>query len=143
MDLDLDVSMGLTISDADAEGVTDDEAVIPSPTPSVSHPLLRSSGTHDYPDGPMLGFIVCEREVADADADVGTSRASLDRGFYFYLTSLTSLGPSVSSGEGWVDWPTQHGLSGTSVSPDTGVDGYAGDGMIDPSVLGGGRGVSP
>ena len=133
MDLDLDVSMGLTNSDADAEGVTDDEVVVPSPTPSVPHPLLRFSGTHDHPDGPILCFILREREVADADADVGTSRASLDRGLKFDLSSLTSLGPSVSSGEGWVDRPTQHNLSGTSVSPDTGVDGYTGDGTIDPS----------
>ena len=29
MDLNLDVSMGLTDSDADAEGVTDDEGVVP------------------------------------------------------------------------------------------------------------------
>ena len=42
-----------------------------------------------------------------------------------------------------VDWPTQHGLSGTSVSPDTGVSGYAGNGTIDLSVLGGGGVVSP
>ena len=103
MDLDLNVYMGLTSSDADAEGVTDDEVVVPSPTSSVPHPLLRFSGTHDHPDRPMLAFIVCEREVADADADVGTSRASLDRGLNFDLSSLTSLGPSVSSGEGWVD----------------------------------------
>ena len=49
----------------------------------------------------------------------------------------------MNGGEGWVDWPTQHGLSGTSVSPDTGVSGYAGNGTIDLSVLGGGGGVSP
>ena len=149
MDLDLDVSMGLTDSDADAKGVTDDEVVVPSPTPSVLHPLLRSSGTHDHPDGPMLGFVVREREreVPDADPDAGPildhARASPDRGLDFDLTSLTSIGPSVSGGEGWADWPTQHGLGGTSVSPNTGVGEYAGDGTIDPSVLGGGGGVSP
>ena len=147
MDLDLDVSMGLADSDADAEGVTDDEVVVPSPTPSVPHPLLRSSGTHDHPDGPMLGFVIREREVPGADPDAGPSldhvRASPDRGLDLDLTSLTSLGPSVSGGEGWADWPTQHGLGGPSVSPDTGVGEYAGDGTIDPSVLGGGGGVSP
>lgn len=37
--LDLDVFMGLTDSGADAEGVTDDEVVVPSPTPSTSPPL--------------------------------------------------------------------------------------------------------
>ena len=147
MDLDLDVSMGLADSDADAEGVTDDEVVVPSPTPSVPHPLLRSSGTHDHPDGPMLGFVIREREASDADPDAGPSldhvRASPDRGLDLDLTSLTSLGPSVSGGEGWADWPTQHGLGGPSVSPDTGVGEYAGDGTIDPSVLGRGGGVSP
>ena len=146
LDLDLDDAMGLTDSEADAEGVTDDEVVVPSPTPSAPHPLLRSSGTHDHPDGPMLGFVVPEHEVADADPDAGTSldhvRASPDRGLDFDLTSLTSLNASVSGGEGWVDWQAQHGHGGTSVSPDTGVGEYAGDGTIDPSVLGGG-GISP
>ena len=147
MDLDLDVSMGLADSDADAEGVTYDEVVVPSTTPSVPHPPLRSSGTHGHPDGPMLGFVVREREVADADASTSLdyARTSPDRGLDFDLTSLTSLGPSVSGGEGWTDRPTQPGLGGTSVSPDTGVGEYAGDGTFDPSVLGGGGGggVSP
>ena len=138
MGLDLDVSMGFTDSDADAEGVTDDEAVMPSPTPSAPHPLLRSSGTHEHPDGPMLGFVVPER--GDASTSLDLARESPDRGLDFDLTSLTSLGPSVSGGEGWADWTTQHGLGGTSVSPDTGVGEYAGDGTIDPSVLGGGGG---
>ena len=139
---DLDASMGLTDSDADAEGVTDDEVVVPSPTPSAPHPLLRSSGTHEHPDGPMLGFVVPER--ADAGTSLDHTRESPDRGLDFDLTSLTSLGPSVSGGEGWADWPTQRGLGGTSVSPDTDVGEYAGDGTIDPSVLGGGGGsISP
>ena len=105
MDLDLDVSMGLADSDADAEGVTDDEVVVPSPTPSIPHPLLRSSGTHEHPDGPMLGFVVREREVADADTSTRLDHASAspDRGLDLDLTSLTSLGPSVSGGEGWAD----------------------------------------
>ena len=145
MDLDLDVSMGLADSDVDAEGVTDDEVVVPSPTPSAPHPLLRPSGAHEHPDGPMLGFIVPERGVADADASTSLdhARASPDRGLDFDLTSLTSLGPSVSGGEGWADWPTRHGLGGASLSPDTGVGEYAGDGKIDPSVLGGGGGCQP
>ena len=62
MDLDLEVSMGLTDSDADAEGVTDDEVIVPSPMPSAPYPLLCSSGTHEHPDGPLLGFVVPERE---------------------------------------------------------------------------------
>ena len=60
MDLILDVSMGFTDSDADAEGVTDDEVVVPSPTSSATHPHLRSSGMHEHPDGPMLGYVVPE-----------------------------------------------------------------------------------
>ena len=118
-----DVSMGLTDSEADAEGVTDDEVVVHSPTPSALHPLLRSSGTHDHLDGPMLGFVVREREVtyADTRTSLDHARANSDHGLDFDLTSLTSLGPSASGGEGWADWPTQRGLGGSSVSPDTGV----------------------
>ena len=141
MDLNLDVSMAFMDSDADAEGVTDDEVVVPSPTPSAPHPLLRSSGTHEHPDGPMLGFVVPER--ADANTSLDHARESPDRGLDLDLTSLTLLGPSVSGGEGWVGWPTQRDLGGTSVSPDTGVGEYAGDRTIDPSVLGGGGGISP
>ena len=95
MDLDLDVSMGLT--DSDAEDITDYEVVAPSPTPSVSHPLLRSSGTHKHPDRPMLRFFVPENEVGPS---LGHACASPDRGLDFYLTSLTLLNPSVSGGEG-------------------------------------------
>ena len=130
MGLDLDVSMAFTDSDADAEGVTDDEVVVPSPTPSAPHP-----------DGPMLGFVVPAR--GDASMSLNHARESPDRGLDFDLTSLISLGPSVSGGEGWADWPTQHGLGASSVSPDTSVGEYAGDGTIDPSVLGGGEGINP
>ena len=137
MDLHLDVSMGLTDSDADAEGVTDDEVVVPSPTPSAPHPLLRSSSTHEHPDGPMHGFVV--PKGADASTSLDHARESPDRGLDFDLTSLTSLGPSVSGGEGWANWPAQHGLGGTSVNPDTGVGEYVGNGTIDPSVLDGGE----
>ena len=69
MGLDLDVSIGLTDSDADAEGVTDDEVVMHSPTPSAPYPLLRSSGMHDHPDEP--GFVVPER----GDASTVTGRS--------------------------------------------------------------------
>ena len=90
----------------------------------------------------MLGFVVPDR--ADASTSLDYTRESPDRGLDFDLTSLTSLSPSVSGGERWADWPTQRGLGGTSVSPDTGVGEYAGDGTIDPSVLGGGGGeISP
>ena len=125
----VDVSMGLTDSDADADGLADDEVVVPSSTPSAPHPLLRSSGTHEHPDGPMLGFVVPEREVADADASTNLdhTRANPDRSLDSDFTSLTSLNPSVSGGKGWVAWHTKHGLDGTSVSPDTVVGEYAGD----------------
>ena len=136
--------MGLTDSDADAEGVTDDELVVPSPTPSAPHPLLRTLGTHDHPDGPMLGFAIPEH--GNVDPDAGTSlhhaRASPDRGLDFDL-DLTSLSASASGGEGWIDWNAGHVLGGTSASADAGVGEYAGDGTIDPSVLGGGGGISP
>ena len=61
----------------------------------------------------MLGFVVCKREVdSDADLSLGHAHASPDRGLSFDdLTSLTSLNPSVSGGEGLVDWPLQHGRS--------------------------------
>jgi hypothetical protein len=138
LDLDLDVSMGLTESDADADGVTDDEVVVPSPTPPTPHPLLRSSGTHDHPDGPMLGFVAPEHNNADPDPIAGTSldhaHASPDRGLDFDLTSLSAIS---SGGEGWVDWNATRVLGGPSASTDAGVGEYAGDGTIDPSILGG------
>ena len=102
MDLDLDVSTGLT--DSDTEDVTDYEVVVPSPTPSVPRPLIRSSGTCKHPDGPILGFFVPDHEVADPDPNAGPSLghacASPDRGLDFYLVSLTSLNPNVSGEEG-------------------------------------------
>ena len=108
IDIDLDVSMGLTDWVADAEGVTDDEVVVPSPTPSAPHPLLHFSSTHEHPDGPMLGFAVPEPEIVDTNgSSLDHARASLNRGLDFDLTSLTSLGPSVSR---WAEWPLQLGL---------------------------------
>ena len=63
---------------------------------AAPHPLLRTSGTHEHPDGPILGFVVPEREVADADASTSLdhTRANPDRSLDFDLTSLTSLDPS-------------------------------------------------
>jgi hypothetical protein len=143
LNLDLDVSMGLADSDADADGVTDDEVVVPTPTPPTPHPLLRSSGTHDHPDGPMLGFVIPEHDATHADPVVGTSldhaHASPDRGLDFDLTSLSALS---SGGEGWADWNPAPVLGDMSVGMEAGVGEYAGDGTIDPSILGGG-GTSP
>jgi hypothetical protein len=88
LDLNHDLEVGLADSDADADEVTDDEVGVPSPTPHTPHPLLRSSGTHDHPDGPMLGFVVPEH--ADADPVAGTSLdhadATPDRGLHVDLT---------------------------------------------------------
>ena len=87
-----------------------------------------------------------EHEIADdpdARPSLGPAPENPDRGLDFDLTSLTSLNPSVSGGERWVAWPTQRGVGGTSVNPDTGVGEYAGDGTIDLSVLGGGVGGKP
>jgi hypothetical protein len=44
--------------------------------------------------------------------------------------------------EGWVDWRTRHVPGGATAGTDPSVCRYAGDGTIDPSVLGGG-GNSP
>jgi hypothetical protein len=141
LNLDLDVSMGLPDSGADADGVTDDEVVVPSPTPPTPHPLLRSSGTHDHPDGPMLGFVVPEHDNPDPDAgpSLDHAHASPDRGLGFDLTSLSALS---SGGEGWTDWNPALVLGDMSVGTEAGVGEYAGYGTIDPSVLGGG-GTSP
>ncbi|KAN0136395.1 hypothetical protein V8E53_005763 [Lactarius tabidus] len=131
--LDIDVSMGLTDSDADADGVTDDEVVVPSPTPPTPHQLLRSSSTHDHPDGSMLGFAIPEHNDAAADPAGGTSLpASPERGSDFDLTSLSAI---WSGGERWVDWNATRVLGGASASTDAGVDEYAGDGTIDPTRL--------
>ena len=58
-------------SDADSEGGADYEVVIPSPMPSVPHPLLD---THEHPDEPMLGFVVPECADASTNLEVVGSR---------------------------------------------------------------------
>ncbi len=139
--LDFDVSMDLgdapTCVDADAHVAVDD--VVPL---HPSHPLLRIAGTHDHPDGPMLGFVIPEHDSAGIDAgagmDLGRAHTSPERDFD--LSSLNAGGGGGS--EGWIDWRAGHVLGSTSASTDTGVGEYAGDGTIDPSVLGGG-GNSP
>jgi len=58
----------------------------------------------------------------------------------FDLTPLTTSG---SLSEGWTDWRAEPVPSNTDTGANTGVVGeYAGDGTIDPSVLGGGEGGS-
>jgi hypothetical protein len=114
--------MGPADSDADADGVTDDEVVVPSPTSPTPHPLLRSSGTHDHPDGPMLSFAIPEHGAAHADPDAVPSldhaHSSPDRGLDFDLTSLSAIS---SGGERWADWDASHGLGGVGVTTEAGV----------------------
>ena len=77
-------------------GVTDDEEVVPLlSTPSAPHPPLRPSSTHDHPDEPMLGFVVPEREVSDADActSLDHARASPDRAWTSTSLLLLHLAP--------------------------------------------------
>jgi hypothetical protein len=92
----------------------------------------------------MLGFVAPEHDNADPDPIIaGTSldhaHASPDRGLDFDLTSLSAIS---SGGEGWADWNTAPVLGGPSASTEAGLGEYAGDGTIDPSILGG-AGLSP
>ncbi|KAI9436041.1 hypothetical protein H4582DRAFT_496407 [Lactarius indigo] len=141
LDLDLDIPMDLeagpadTDANADAHGV--DDVVPPHPPP----PLLRTAGAHDHPDGPMLGFVIPERDGVNhsptSSMDVGRALTSPSQGLNFDLTS-----PNRGA-EGWIDWGGGSVFGGAGASTDTGVGEYAGDGTIDPSVLGGGGNLSP
>jgi hypothetical protein len=80
---------------------------MPFPAPRS---LLRSSGTNDHPNGPMLGFVIPEQDDADDDASASlghahTSQARLE-------TLIFPLSADSSSGEGWVDCFTGHVLGG-------------------------------
>jgi hypothetical protein len=79
----------------------------------------------------MLGLVIPERDGADADA-LSHALTSPDRDLDF-----ESLSASVAAREGWVDWRAGHVLGGMSAGTVTGVGEYAGDGTINPSVLGG------
>ena len=74
----------------------------------------------------MLGFLIPEHDTG----------VNPEQDMDFDLTSLSAAGSP--GGEGWVDWPAGNVLDGTGAGTDMGVDEYAGDGTIDPSVLGGG-----
>ncbi|KAH9055280.1 hypothetical protein EDB87DRAFT_1338580 [Lactarius vividus] len=140
LDLDLDIPMdleaGLADADADAHGVGDD-VVPPHPPP----PLLRTAGTHEHPDGPMLGFVIPEHDGIDhspsANIDVGRALTSPSQGLSFNLTS------PIRAGEGSIDWHAENVFGVAGASTDTGAGEYAGNGTIDPSVLGGGGNLSP
>ncbi|KAH9041043.1 hypothetical protein EDB85DRAFT_1886676 [Lactarius pseudohatsudake] len=127
LDLDLDLEAG----PADAHGVEDD--VVPPPPP-----LLRTAGTHDHTDGPMLGFVIPEHDGVDhspgAGVDIGRALTSPTQGPSFDLASPNR------GGEGSIDWRAGNVFGGAGASTDTGAGEYAGNGTIDPSVLGGGGG---
>ncbi|KAH9032559.1 hypothetical protein EDB85DRAFT_1890617 [Lactarius pseudohatsudake] len=136
--LNLDISMvardGLV--DADAHGAIDD--VVPlHPLP----PLLHTMGTHNHPDGPMLGFVIPEHDGVDCGPrprmDVCHALKSPSQGLSFDLASLNC------SGEGSIEWRTGNILGGAGVSTDTGVGKYAGDGTISLSVLGRSGNLNP
>ncbi|KAN0136386.1 hypothetical protein V8E53_005754 [Lactarius tabidus] len=95
LDLDIDFSMGHTDTDADA--VTDDGLVVPSPTPSTHL-------VHAPPSGRTYARLCNTR-----------SRHCQPR-------SQRRHDASASGGEGWVEWRAQHGLGRTNASTDTGVD---------------------
>ncbi|KAF8260850.1 hypothetical protein EI94DRAFT_866634 [Lactarius quietus] len=98
----------------------DDVVPPPSPTP---HPLLRLSGTHDPPDGPMVGFVIPEHDPSPA-------HMSPERDLDFGLSSLSAVG---SVGGGWVNRRAEQVFDGTSI-----VGAYVRDGTIGQSVIGGG-----
>ncbi|KAH9069621.1 hypothetical protein EDB83DRAFT_2674316 [Lactarius deliciosus] len=91
LDCDLDILMDFEAGPADAHGVEDD-VVPPHPPP----PLLRTVGTHDHPDGHVLGFVILEHDDVDhspgAGVDIG--RAGTDTGACEYADDGT-IDPSV------------------------------------------------
>ncbi|KAH9014035.1 hypothetical protein EDB84DRAFT_859804 [Lactarius hengduanensis] len=121
---------------ADAHGVEDD-VVPPHPPP----PLLRTAGTHDHPDRPMLGFVIPEHDGVDhgpgAGVDAGRARTSPTQG-----PSVDLASPN-RGGEGSINWRAGNVFGGAGAGTDTGAGEYAGNGMINPSVLGGGGNLSP
>ena len=127
--LDLDVSMDIGDGPAETDTCGIDDIVEPPPLP---HPFLRTA-THDHPDGPMLGFPIPEHDASGANLghDLPSPNRDLDLDF-----DLTSLSASATSDDGWVDWRARHVFGRTSVGTDTASGEYAGDGTIDPSVLG-------
>ncbi|KAH9014032.1 hypothetical protein EDB84DRAFT_1530501, partial [Lactarius hengduanensis] len=98
--------------------------------PHSPPPLLRIAGTHNHPDGPMLGFVILEHD--DVDHSLGASAAyvraftSSSQGLSFDLTSSIAAAKDRSTGAG----------------TDTGAGEYAGNGTIDASMLGGGGNLS-
>ncbi|KAI0249439.1 hypothetical protein BJV78DRAFT_695445 [Lactifluus subvellereus] len=114
------------------------------------HALPTSSAAHL--DDPILGFVPSEHEDAGragAAANTGESylgigiqsRANMGADLQFMLATLNaSPGPSP----GWIDWGT--GVVSGAATANAGTGGvatgeFAGDGTIDPSVLGGGAGA--
>jgi len=135
LNLGMDVIVPMAIDDAGQE-----RQDLVRATVVPSHALRIFSSTH--PEGPMLGFVLSEREDAvrsSLSADPDTEASSDGVGLELDANTgpesefmLGSLNSGFDTGAGWTDW----GVSG----PSAGVvaEGeYAGDGTIDPSVLGG------
>ncbi|KAH9013545.1 hypothetical protein EDB84DRAFT_892560 [Lactarius hengduanensis] len=76
--------------------------VVGDAPPHSPSPLLRTAGTHNHPDGPMLGFVIPEHDDVDhspgASVDIGRALTSPNQGLSFDLTS------SHRGGEGLIDW---------------------------------------
>ena len=100
-------------ADTDTGGL--DDIVEPPPLP---HPLLRTAGTHDHPDGPMLGFPIPEHDASGANLGHDLSNPDLDLDLDFDC-DFSSLSASAASGEGWVNWRAGHVFGRTSASTDT------------------------
>jgi hypothetical protein len=145
LDLGMDVIVPMAIDDRGQELVQERQDVVRAMV-VPPHALRISSSTH--PEGPMLSFVLSEREDADAvraslsvSADPDTEASSGGVGLELDANTgpesefiLDSLDSGFNAGAGWTDW------SVSGPGPSTGVvaEGeYAGDGTIDPSVLGG------
>jgi hypothetical protein len=130
--------MGLADSDADADAM---KSSCP-PLHLLPPPLATILGHARSPRQTYAGLCNTRPRQCRRRSEVGLSldhaHSNPDRGLNFDL----SLSAISSGGEGWVDWNAAHGLGGQRVSTEAGVGKYAGDGSIDPSVLGGG-GLSP
>jgi hypothetical protein len=121
--------------------------------PTVPPHALRISGT-DHPDGPMLGSVLSEHDGTGhvgAGADTGASRlgiavepsSNMVPNLEFMLATLNS---SPGASAGWIDWCSGKVLGAATMGVGSGMvpaGEFAGDGTIDPSVLGGGAGGSP
>ncbi|KAH9963612.1 hypothetical protein BC827DRAFT_1193088 [Russula dissimulans] len=136
LDLGMDAIVPMVMDDGGQELVQERHDVVRA-TVVPSHALRIFSTTH--PEGPMLGFVLSEREDAvhgSLSADPDTEASSNGVGLELDANTgpesefmLGTLNPGFDAGARWSDWD----VSG----PSTGEGEYIGDGTIDPSVLGG------